>query len=104
MLPSKRKRSIIARLASPPLESDKIPKLEKLTVSFSRKRIEMVSNGRSISSTGCVSGIGVGKAHTGVQRQWIDEAGILSAAWDLREELLLLAQEIADEDGRVCGN
>ena len=64
----------------------------------------MVSNGRSISSTGCVSGIGVGKAHTGVQRQWIDEAGILSATRNLREELLLLAQEIADEDGRVCGN
>ena len=47
----------------------------------------MVSNGRSVSSAGCVSGAGVGDAHTGVQRQWVDEAGILSAARNLREEL-----------------
>lgn len=59
----------------------------------------MVSNGRSVSSAGCVSGAGVGDAHTGVQRQWVDEAGILSAAWNLREELLLLAQKVEDADG-----
>lgn len=43
----------------------------------------MVSNGRSVNSVGCVSGAGVGNAHTGVQRQWADKAGILSAAQDL---------------------
>lgn len=72
-------------------------------VSFSRKRIGMVSNGRNVSRAGCVSGVGVGNAHTGVQCQWIVETGILSAARNLREELLLLAQEAADADGRVCG-
>ena len=64
----------------------------------------MVSNGRNVSSAGCISGAGVGDAHTGVQCQWIDETGILSAARNLREELLLLAQEVADADGRVCGS
>ncbi|MGM9622439.1 MAG: IS66 family insertion sequence element accessory protein TnpA, partial [Butyricicoccus porcorum] len=33
----------------------------------------MVSNGRNVSSTRCVSGAGVSNAHTGVQCQWIDE-------------------------------
>lgn len=63
----------------------------------------MVSNGRSVSSAGCVSGAVVGNAHTGVQCQWVDEAGILSAAWNYRKELLLLAQEVADADSRICG-
>ena len=38
-----------------------------------------------------VSGARVGNTHTGVQRQWIGETGILSAARNLREALLLLA-------------
>lgn len=62
----------------------------------------MVSNGRNVSSAGYVSGTGVGNAHTEVQRQWVDETGILLAAWNRREELLLLAQEAVDADGRVC--
>lgn len=62
----------------------------------------MVSNGRSVSSTGCVSGAGMGDAHTGVQCQWADKTGVLSAAWNLRKELLLLAQEAADANGRSC--
>lgn len=41
----------------------------------------MVSNGRSISGAGCVSGAGMGNAHTGMRCQRIDEAGILPTAW-----------------------
>ena len=53
----------------------------------------MLSNGRCIGSEGRLSGADMGNAYSGMQQQRADKTGILPAAWDLREKLLLLAPE-----------
>ena len=62
----------------------------------------MLSNGRCIGSAGRLSGADMDNAYSGMQQQWTDKTGILPAAWDLREKLLLLAQETPQSDGRSC--
>ena len=62
----------------------------------------MLSNGRCIGSAGRLSGADMGNAYSGMQQQRTDKTGILPAAWDLREELLLLAPETPQSDGRSC--
>ena len=53
----------------------------------------MLSNGRCIGSAGRLSGADMENAYSGMQQQWTDKTGVLPAAWDLREKLLLLAPE-----------
>ena len=60
----------------------------------------MLSNGRCIGSEGRLSGADMGNAYSGMQQQRADKTGILPAAWDLREKLLLLAPETPQSDGR----
>lgn len=62
----------------------------------------MLSNGRCIGSAGRLSGADMENAYSGMQQQWTDKTGILPAAWDLREKLLLLAPETPQSDGRSC--
>ena len=62
----------------------------------------MLSNGRCIGSTGRLSGADMENAYSGMQQQWTDKTGVLPAAWDLREKLLLLAPEAPRSDGRSC--
>ena len=60
----------------------------------------MLSNGRCIGSAGRLSGTDMENAYSGMQQQWTDKTGVLPAAWDLREKLLLLAPEAPRSDGR----
>ena len=53
----------------------------------------MLSNGRCIDSAGRLSVADMENAYSGMQQQWTDKTGVLPAAWDLREKLLLLAPE-----------
>ena len=53
----------------------------------------MLSNGRCIGSAGRLSGADMENAYSGMQQQWTDKTGVLPAAWDFREKLLLLAPE-----------
>jgi len=53
----------------------------------------MLSNGRCIGSAGRLSVADMENAYSGMQQQRTDKAGVLPAAWDLREKLLLLAPE-----------
>ena len=62
----------------------------------------MLSNGRCIGSAGRLSGADMENAYSGMQQQWTDKTGVLPAAWDLREKLLLLAPEAPRSDGRSC--
>ena len=62
----------------------------------------MLSNGRCIGSAGRLSGADMDNAYSGMQQQRTDKAGVLPAAWDLREKLLLLAPETPQSDGRSC--
>lgn len=62
----------------------------------------MLSNGRCIGSAGRLSVADMDNAYSGMQQQRTDKTGILSAAWDLREKLLLLAPETPQSDGRSC--
>ena len=62
----------------------------------------MLSNGRCIGSAGRLSVADMDNAYSGMQQQRTDKAGILPAAWDFREKLLLLAPETPQSDGRSC--
>ena len=62
----------------------------------------MLSNGRCIGSAGRLSVADMENAYSGMQQQWTDKTGVLPAAWDLREKLLLLAPETPQSDGRSC--
>ena len=62
----------------------------------------MLSNGRCIGSAGRLSVADMDNAYSGMQQQRTDKTGILPAAWDLREKLLLLAPETPQSDGRSC--
>ena len=67
----------------------------------------MLSNGRCIGSAGRLSVADMDNAYSGMQQQRTDKTGILPAAWDLREKLLLLAKKVcsaADEriESRLC--
>ena len=59
----------------------------------------MLSNGRCIGSAGRLSGADMDNAYSGMQQQWTDKTGVLPAAWDFREKLLLLAPETPQSDG-----
>lgn len=52
---------------------------------------EVLSNGRCIGSTERIPGTDLGYAHSGMQQQRSDKTGVLPAASDFREKLLLLA-------------
>ena len=60
----------------------------------------MLSNGRCIGSAGRLSGADMENAYSGMYQQWADKTGVLPAAWDFREKLLLLAPETPQSDGR----
>ena len=62
----------------------------------------MLSNGRCIGSARRLSGTDMENAYSGMQQQWTDKTGVLPAAWDFREKLLLLAPETPQSDGRSC--
>ena len=67
----------------------------------------MLSNGRCIGSAGRLSVADMDNAYSGMQQQRAEKTGILPAAWDLREKLLLLAKKVcsaADEriESRLC--
>jgi len=69
----------------------------------------MLSNGRCIGSAGRLSVADMDNAYSGMRQQRTDKTGILPAAWDLREKLLLLTKKVcscsaADEriESRLC--
>jgi hypothetical protein len=76
-------------------------RLEKLQVSFSRKLERMGYDGKHIGSAGWIPAARMVQDHIGVSGQRTEQQGVLRAAWDFRENILLLAAETAADCGSV---